>query len=136
MKGNGKRRNGELALFDDTVGDFFKPLFWDDDTDAMRTDIRDMGDKYEMDIEMPGFDKKDITINLEDGYLSVCAKKDDVEKDGSYIRRERTVSCSRSYYVGELSEDAVKAKYENGILKLDFPKPQEKLPEKKHIAIE
>ena len=136
MKRSEKRKNGELALFDDTIEDFFTPLFWGNDTDAMRTDIKDMGDKCEMEIEMPGFDKNDITINLEDGYLSVCAKKDDVEKDGSYIRRERTVSCSRSYYVGELSEEDIKAKYENGILKLDFPKPQEKLPEKKRIAID
>ena len=136
MKNNGKRKYNEPALFDDTIGDFFKPLFWGNDTDAMRTDIKDLGDKCEMTVEMPGFDKNDITINLEDGYLSVCAKKDDVEKDGNYIKRERTVSCSRNYYVGDLSEELIKAKYENGILKLDFPKPQEKLPEKKRIAIE
>ncbi len=136
MKTNGKRRNGELTLFDDTIGDFFKPLFWDDENDAMRTDIKDSGDNYEMEIEMPGFDKNDITISLENGYLSVCAKKDDAEKESNYIKRERTVSCSRSYYVGELAEDDIKAKYENGVLKLNFPKQQEKLPEKKRIAIE
>ena len=128
-----------LTLFDKTLGDFCKPLFVDEGDSSMRTDIKEFKDKYEMEIEMPGFDKKDISVNLEDGYLTVCAKKENSEKedkDGLYLKKERIVSCSRSYYVGELNEEDIKAKYENGLLKLDFPKYQEKVPEKKRIAIE
>lgn len=128
-----------LTLFDRTFGDLFKPLFLDEGENVMRTDIKELKDKYEMEIEMPGFDKKDISVNLEDGYLTVSAKKAKSEKedqDGLYLKKERIVSCSRSYYVGELNEEDIKAKYENGLLKLDFPKVQEKLPEKKCITIE
>ena len=93
---------------------------------------------------MPGFNKEDLKAELKEGYLTISAStnKDDGEKDenGRYIRRERYVgSCSRSFYVGEdIKQDDIKAKFENGILKISVPKKeaQPKVEEDKHIAIE
>ncbi len=110
----------------------------------MKTDVRDMKDGYELDIDMPGFAKEDIKAELKDGYLTISAasKKDNDQKDenGKYIRRERYAgSCSRSFYVGDqISQEDVKAKFENGILKLSIPKKEEKpaVEENKYISIE
>ena len=96
------------------------------------------------DIDMPGFNKEDLKAELKEGYLTISAStnKDNGEKDenGRYIRRERYVgSCSRSFYVGEdIKQDDIKAKFENGILKISVPKKeaQPKVEEDKHIAIE
>ena len=110
----------------------------------MKTDVRDTKDSYELDIDMPGFAKEDIKAELKDGYLTISAasKKDNDQKDenGKYIRRERYAgSCSRSFYVGDqISQEDVKAKFENGILKLSIPKKEEKpaVEENKYISIE
>jgi HSP20 family protein len=110
----------------------------------MKTDIRESDGSYEMDIDMPGFQKEDIKAELKEGYLTISAstKKNNDEKDenGKYIRRERYMgSCSRSFYVGsDVKQEDIKAKFENGILKLTVPR-QEALPkteENKCIAIE
>ena len=79
---------------------------------------------------LPGFDKKDISVSLKNGYLTVNAAKQEKEEDGhKYVRRERNYSCSRSYYVGEgITEKDVKAKYENGILSLTVPKETKEIP--------
>ena len=110
----------------------------------MKTDIRDTDSSYELDIDMPGFKKEDIKAQLKDGYLTISAStsanNDEQDKDGRYIRRERYAgSCSRSFYVGEgVKEEAIRAKFENGILKLSIPKVENKpqVEEKKYIAIE
>lgn len=110
----------------------------------MRTDIRENDNNYEMDVELPGFDKNDLTLSLKDGYLTISAKRDDnkeeKDKNGKLIRQERySGSAERSFYVGDdITEEDVKAKFENGILKLCIPKKEivEKVPEKKTIAIE
>ena len=110
----------------------------------MKTDVRDTKDGYELDIDMPGFAKEDIKAELKDGYLTISAasKKDNDQKEenGKYIRRERYAgSCSRSFYVGDqISQEDVKAKFENGILKLSIPKKEEKpaVEENKYISIE
>ena len=100
----------------------------------MKTDIRDTDSTYELDIDMPGFKKEDIKAQLKD------ANNDEQDKDGRYIRRERYAgSCSRSFYVGEgVKEEEIRAKFENGILKLSIPKVENKpqVEEKKYIAIE
>ena len=77
----------------------------------MRTDVKETENGYVMEIEMPGLDKKDINIDLKDGYITVSAEKTDREKDKkeNYIRRERSFSCSRSYYVGDIGKEEVKA---------------------------
>ena len=110
----------------------------------MKTDIRDTDSTYELDIDMPGFKKEDIKAQLKDGYLTISAStsanNDEQDKDGRYIRRERYAgSCSRSFYVGEgVKEEEIRAKFENGILKLSIPKVENKpqVEEKKCIAIE
>ena len=110
----------------------------------MKTDIRDTDSTYELDIDMPGFKKEDIKAQLKDGYLTISAStsanNDEQDKDGRYIRRERYAgSCSRSFYVGEgVKEEEIRAKFENGILKLSIPKVENKpqVEEKKYIALE
>ena len=117
------------SLFDE----FFKSTFNKEEGNLnMKTDIRLVNNNYVLDIDLPGYDKKDINITLEDGYLTVKAKKvyTDEEKNnkGDYVRRERfTGTCSRSYYVGEIDDQCIDAKFENGVLTLSFPK--EKLVE-------
>ena len=104
---------------------------------VMRPDVR------ETDIDLPGFKKDQITASVENGYLTVTAAKgldkDEGDKNGRYVRRERWAGqCSRSFYVGEGITDAdVRAKFEDGILRLSIPKAEQKaLPEKTYIAIE
>ena len=110
----------------------------------MKTDIKDTKEGYELDIELPGYNKEDVSAELKDGYMTISAstKSDEGDKDenGKYIRRERYYgSCSRSFYVGEaITQDDIKARFENGILKLFVPKKEEKpaVEEKKYITIE
>ena len=120
------------------------PLYGKHAKNLMKTDIRDTDSTYELDIDMPGFKKEDIKAQLKDGYLTISAStsanNDEQDKDGRYIRRERYAgSCSRSFYVGEgVKEEEIRAKFENGILKLSIPKVENKpqVEEKKYIAIE
>ena len=109
----------------------------------MKTDVRDKDGNYELDIELPGYKKDEINLSLENGYLVVGASKtvNDEEKDenGKLLRQERySGAMQRSFYVGEgIDENDVKAKFEDGVLSLVFPKEKEpELPEKKTIAIE
>lgn len=130
-------------MFDD---DFFggkNPLYGKNAKNMMKTDIRENEGGYELDIDMPGFKKDEIQAELKDGFLTVSASKgldrDEKNDEGQYIRRERyTGSMSRSFYVGDqLEEEDVKAKYEDGILKLSVPKKAVKeLEQNKYIAIE
>jgi HSP20 family protein len=94
-------------------------------TPYMSTDISETDKAYLFSIDMPGFNKEDISITVEDGYLSVSANKSEVKEDNNngYIYRERrTGSCSRNFYIGAVNEDSITAKYENGILNITVPK--------------
>ena len=109
----------------------------------MKTDVRETENSYELDIDLPGFKKDEVTLELKDGYLSISAAKgldkDEQDKQGRYIRQERYAgTCSRSFYVGEDVEPAdVSARFEDGILKVSLPKrEQERLPQSNRIAIE
>ncbi|WP_294500092.1 Hsp20/alpha crystallin family protein [uncultured Gemmiger sp.] len=139
-------------LFDDLFDDAFsmRPLY--DVNNAlygkhakavMKTDVRETDNGYEVDIDLPGFKKDEVKIDLKDGYLTISAAKgldkDEKDKKGRYIRQERYAGqCSRSFYVGDNVEPKdVHAKFEDGILKLTLPKAaQQKLPENNTIAIE
>ena len=125
------RKNNDLI--DDAFNSFFRPFYVDDDASIMKTDISENEKEYLMDVEMAGFDKSDIALKFENGYLTVSAKKQEKEEDKKYIRRERAFSCSRSYYLGDVNEKLIKAKYENGILQIVVPK--EKPEEVKHTII-
>ena len=109
----------------------------------MKTDVKETETGYELDIDLPGFKKDEISAHLEDGYLTVSAAKgvdkDEKDNEGRYIRRERySGSMTRSFYVGSaVTEEDIKAKYEDGILSLSIPKKDPKAVEaKKYIAIE
>ncbi len=109
----------------------------------MKTDVREHDDHYEVDIDLPGFSKDEISLELKDGYLTVSAAKgldeDDTSKKGKVIRQERYAGAmQRSFYVGEnLTEEDIKASFKHGVLNLTIArKDQPKLPEKKTIKIE
>ena len=136
-------------LFDNFFNDPFMTAFGRHDTvpakpvgNIMKTDVRELENTYELDIELPGFKKNEVSIELNNGYLIINAAKtvnkaEEGEK-GQYLRRERySGACSRSFYVGEaLEPENVSAAFEDGILKLSFPKEVEKkAPEKRTVAI-
>ena len=141
-------------LFDDFFSDPFdmvmprslNALYGKHGKNLMKTDVRETEDTYELDIDLPGFKKDEVNVELKSGYLTIQAattKNNDQkdEKTGNYIRRERySGSCSRSFYVGkDITQEDIKAKYENGILVLAIPKKDQKkveAEEKKYIAIE
>ena len=131
------------SLFDDMFDDMFTSPFFTNRSDmAMKTDITEKDGSYMLDMELPGCKKEDIHLELNDGYLNVSAShntsKDEKDDKGNVIRQERySGTFSRSFYVGEnVREEDIKASYDNGELKITFPKAQEKLPEKKTIMIE
>ena len=108
----------------------------------MKTDVRELDNSYELDVDLPGFKKDEITVDLKNGYLTIGASKglDKEQKDnqGKYIRRERYAGvCSRSFYVGTaVRPEEIGAKYEDGILKLSVPKAAKReLPASTSIAI-
>ncbi len=124
-------------------GDIDRKLYGKNAAHVMKTDVHEHEDGYEVDIDLPGFKKDEINISLENGYLAVGAAKgvDKDEKDhkGKLIRQERySGAMQRSFYVGEaITAEDIKAKFEDGVLKLTFPKKDtQKLPEQKTIAIE
>ncbi len=134
-------------LFDDWMDfsfpDIDKTLYGKHAKNMMKTDVKETDNGYEVAVDLPGFKKDEIRLELNDGYLTISAEKgldkDEKDKKDTYIRRERYAgSMSRSFYVGEsLTEKDIHAKYENGILTLDVPKEDKKaVSEKRYIAIE
>lgn len=124
-----------------SLDSFFAPFFTEEPRTSSRrymaTDIEDKGDHYEMSVNLPGFDKKDVELSLEDGYLTISAatKSGDnsEESDNRFIRRERYYgTMSRTYYVGDIDEKMIKASFENGVLKISLPKEDKAEIEKKH----
>ena len=120
------------------------PLYGKNVSRLMKTDVRETEKTYELDIDLPGFKKDEIQIELKDGYLTIEAAKgldkDEEDKKGTYIRRERYAgACSRSFYVGEdITEEDIKAEFKHGLLKLFVPKKEAKpaVEQKKMISIE
>lgn len=131
-------------LFDDFFNDDFmmRPMTYNAAPQMMKTDVREMDNTYELDIDLPGFKKEDITVNLKDGTLTISAARNTEtnEKDdnGKLIRQERYVgTCKRSFYVGDVQPTDINAKYEDGILKLSVPKfDKTAVPSGSTIAIE
>ena len=133
-------------FFDNNFGMFpmwngRNPLYGKHAKNLMKTDVRETENTYEVDIDLPGFKKDEISVDLKDGYLSISAAKgldkDEKDKKGRYIRQERYAgACSRSFYVGDVKPEDVSAKYEDGILKISVPKESKKeLPKRSTIAI-
>ena len=136
----------DFPFFDENAGNKIeKKLYGRHAKNMMKTDIKEQEDGYELEMDLPGFTKDEITAELKDGYLTISASKgldkDEQEKEtGKYIRRERYAgACQRSFYVGEdVTEQDIKAKFEDGTLKMLVPKKEAKpaVEEKKYIAIE
>ncbi len=129
--------------FDRSLRNSRNALYGKHEKNLMKTDIRDTGSTYELDIDLPGFHKDEIKAKVENGYLTISAEKglnkEEKDHEGEYIRRERYVGqCARSFYIGEgVSQNDIQAKFEDGILKLSIPKQDpKKLEETKYIAIE
>lgn len=119
------------------------PLYGKHGKNLMKTDVRETKDSYELDIDLPGFKKDEVKVDLKDGYLTISAAKgldkDEQDKKGRYIRRERYAGqCSRSFYVGDgVEAKDVHARFEDGILRLSMPKAAPKeLPQQSSINIE
>ena len=138
-------------LFDDLFRDDFSmfpawsgrdPLYGKHAKHMMKTDVRETEDTYEVDMDLPGFKKDEINVDLKNGYLTVSAAKwldkDEKDKNGKYIRQERyTGAMSRSFYVGDVAPEDVKAKFEDGILQISLPKAEKKaLPKPTTVSIE
>ncbi len=134
-------------LFDDwmdfSVPRMFGEFYNSSMSNAMRTDVKETEQGYELDVDLPGFKKEDIQLELKDGYLTINAQKnsenEQKDEDGKYVRRERHYGAmGRSFYVGEnVTEHDIHAKFEDGILKLSVPKEEPKqVEDKKYIAIE
>lgn len=135
-------------LFEDWMdfpftGDVDRMLYGKHAKNLMKTDVRELDGNYELDIDLPGFKKDEVTAQLQDGYLTIRAAKgldkDEQDKKGRYIRQERYAGAmSRSFYVGaQVRQEDIHAKFENGILRLTFPKEDTKAVEQKRfISIE
>lgn len=136
---------------DDLFDRSFEVVPWPDERELygkharnlMKTDVHETEDSYEMNVDLPGFKKEEIKLNLENGYLTIATEKalekKQENKKGKVLRQERyTGTMQRSFYVGEtVTEEDIKAKYENGVLSLTIPKKeQQKVNEKKQILIE
>ena len=144
---------GANNMFDDLFDDDFfgereldraqKKLYGHRAKNVMNTDIKETDDGYELEMDLPGFKKDEVTVELDNGYVTIRAAKglgkDEQNKEGKYIRKERYAgSCERSFYVGEaVTQDEIKASFRHGILRLDIPKKEvKKVENNKYIAIE
>ena len=128
-------------LFDDSLSDFFdfgrmmpqvsSELYGKHARNLMKTDVRELDGSYELDVDLPGFKKDEVNVELKNGYLTIQAAKgldkDETDKKGKYIRQERYAgSCSRSFYVGDaVKKEDIHAKFEDGILHIQLPAPQQ-----------
>ena len=133
-------RRNSFDLFDDFFDDSF---FTKKERSLMKTDIKEKKDKYVIDIDLPGFEKENINLSLNNGYLEISAKVEKEDKNENdeekYIHQERFYGeCSRNFYVGdEITEEDIHAEFKNGILKIEVPKKEKakELPEARHIEI-
>lgn len=133
-------RRNDFALLDDIFKD---PFFNNNENGLMKTDIKENDDSYSIVVDLPGYSKDNIKVEVEDGYLTIHAtinNENEETKKGKFVRRERYFGeCSRSFYVGDSVETTdVKAAFKNGILSLEIPKKEDKkeIPEKKYVEIE
>ena len=129
--------------FDKEFNRMMRPLYGKHAQNMMKTDVRETDNSYELDIDLPGFKKDEIKVELDNGYLSISAAKgldkDEEKKDGKYIRRERYAGAmNRTFYVGDnLTQQDSQAKFEDGILKISVPKKDvQQIEQNKYIAIE
>lgn len=129
--------------FDDVFDNMFNDSFFKGTNNYMRTDVKEIDNNYVLEMELPGFNKDDISVELHEGYLTITGNKssnvDEKDNNGNIIRQERySGSCSRSFYVGdEVKQEDIKASYNNGELKISLPKTASKqIENRKYIKID
>lgn len=140
-------RKGEdrepLSFFDGWFDDFM-PMFsrkeMKEFNSIMKTDVKETDKNYILDVDLPGFKKEDVNLNLENGYLTISAKRehkvDNEDRKENFVRRERSFGqFSRSFYVGDVEQDEIEAHLENGILTIKLPKEEEKKAKSNRIEI-
>jgi len=134
------RKRNEFDLFRDFFGD--DDFFSKRESAIMKTDIKEKKDKYIIEMDLPGYEKENINLELKNGYLEVNAntlKEENNEENERYVHKERFFGhCSRNFYVGEVvKEEDIQAEFKNGILMITIPKKDEKkeLPEARRIEI-
>ncbi len=134
------RRKNEFDLLDEM---FKEPFFVQGETKLMKTDIKEKEDQYILNIDLPGYEKENIKIEIQDGYLTVHAttnSQKEEKEEGKFVRKERFLGeCSRSFYIGDdIKEEDVKATLRNGTLHIEIPKKEKQntIPEKKYIPID
>ena len=132
-------RRSNFDLFDNFFDDDFFPK---KERNLMKTDIKEKKDHYEIIMDLPGYEKENINLELNNGYLEISAKvekEEDNSEEEKFVRRERFYGeCARSFFVGEdISEEDINAEFKNGTLKVEVPKKEKKseLPETKKIEI-
>lgn len=113
------------------LDDIFDDFLTSKKEQMMKCDIYEKGDDYHLELDIPGFDKKDISIEVNDGYLKIKAEKnesnDEKDEDKKYIRKERVYGkYERSFYIGDIDEDKIHAEFKDGMLKITVPKQEEK----------
>ena len=132
-----------LGFFDGWFDDFM-PMFsrreMKEFNSVMKTDIKETDKNYVLEVDLPGFDKKDVNLQLENGYLTISAKRehkvDNENRKENFVRRERSFGqFSRSFYVGDVEQDEIEAHLENGILTIKLPKEEEKKAKSNRIEI-
>lgn len=126
-----------FSVFNELDRDFFNDTM---QVNSCRTDIRDAGDKYVMESELPGFDRDDISIDIKDSYLVISAERkkssDENNKDNKYIRRERSYSSyKRSFDISDVDSENINAEYKNGVLTVDLPKKKHEEPVSRRLEI-
>lgn len=132
-----RNTNSTFNLLDDAFNSFFRPMHFGEKSTSMRTDVRETENSYLMEVELAGFDKKEVSLSFEKGYLTILAEKTEKDNENqTYLRRERLAKLSRTYFVGDVNKDKIKAKYENGVLEIEIPKKEKELPTSHTINID
>ena len=130
-----------LQTMDEFERNFFNPSFFETSLDQFKTDIKDEGDSYTLEADLPGFEKKDIHLDLNNDILTINAERhsehEEKDKKGKFVRCERSYGTySRQFDVSGINTEGIKAKYENGVLTLSMPKKSAQLPTAKRLEIE
>ena len=130
-----------FQTMDEFERNFFNPSFFDTALDQFKTDIKDEGDSYTLEADLPGFEKKDIHLDLNNDILTINAERhsehEEKDKKGKFVRCERSYGTySRQFDVSGIKTEGIKAKYENGVLTLSMPKRSTQLPTAKRLEIE
>ena len=132
------------SLFDPFFDDFFgftRPFYNSEMSNIMKTDVEETDEKYLISMELAGFKKEDVSVELKNGYLTVSATHSEEDKEADkkkkYVRRERSfTSCRRTFYVGDkITDSDIDASFENGVLSIGVTKVPDKIPENKKILI-